>query len=172
MPPPVTVVETYEESREITEARDAWLSFDAVLLPNHVGFDVTPEVERTIVDLPVLPPILVEGRTWSDTCDLPGHGACDLASYGYHVAATLSERVGPVRVGITVAAGKNENRWSTGKYREQKIFVRKDWPLSGLRKVWLELSAGRRYWIAEESKPPPAGEEDSLQVLLTFGFTF
>ncbi len=50
--------------------------------------------------------------------------------------------------------------------------MRADWPLSGLRKLWLELSAGRRYWLVDEDEPPPVGEADVMQVMLTFGITF
>lgn len=71
---------------------------------------------------------------------------------------------------IVRTAEQGEQRFGSRTYVDMGVALTRTFKLSRWHTAWISLSLGRRRWLGDG--PPPPGEQDSTQVMLSIGTTF
>jgi hypothetical protein len=149
-----------------------WLHLDPVLPSSLENLGVTHDHQTVTRTLGPDTRIILDGSWWSADPDLPtqGFAARDVAGQGWRTSLRGSRRLGPVEIGASAALEFVDGRYGRGTFAEVGLSVGKTVKLSRWMTAWISLSLGRRRWLGEG--PPPAGEADATQIMLSIGTTF
>jgi len=157
----------------LREEHGPWLTLDdAVLGPNLEPFDAIRDRETTTIAIGGTK-LALEGDWWTAGNDVPEHGISadrDIPGHGWRAAVRLSRDLGLVRVSGSATLGHVESRYGEGNYSELSVSIVRTVRLSRWMTGWISVTAGRRRWLGKD--PPPAGERDATQVMLSIGTTF
>ncbi len=165
-----------DDVRALATSRDVepWLQLDptiAILPAGVESFAAARDAKTTSLALGPKTRASLLGQSWSSVeRDVIVAGERGLPGRGWRAGAELAHDFGVVQLRLSVAEGQVDGRYGRGRYRETSISLGKTHRFSRWVTGWVMLSAGRRTWIGEH--PPPPGESDATQVMLSLGFTF
>lgn len=139
----------------------AWLHVDPMLRP--ALEDQAIEVRhRTDWQLGPHTRAVAEGASWTSAGLLDGRG--------WRASVALVHDVGPFELVLGVSYNGLDTALGRGLYRDVGLSLRRTVVLSRWMTGWISLGIAHRHW--EGAGPPPSGEVDATQVMLSIGSTF